>query len=60
MFKGLGLLLSLYVVYAVIAGKVFAKDGARGATVSRVQGPAYFWAVIAIYAGLALALLTVF
>ncbi len=60
MFKTLGILLACYVVYAAVRGEVFAKSGPWGRTVSRSESPKYFWAVIEIYAGLGLALLTVF
>jgi len=60
MFKALGLILGLYACYAALAGEVYAKDGVRGRTVSRAESPQYFWVVVAIYAGLALALATVF
>lgn len=60
MFKVLGLLVGLYALYAVVTGEVYAKSGAWGRTVSRAKSPEYFWVVIAIYAGLALALATIF
>lgn len=60
MFKVLGLMVGLYTLYAAVTGEVYAKPGAWGRTVSRAESPEYFWVVIAIYAGLALALATVF
>ena len=60
MFKVLGALVALYTVYAAIDGKVYAKSGAWGRTISRTDSPEYFWIVIAVYAGLSVALLTVF
>ena len=60
MFKALGVLVGLYMLHAALTGKVFAKSGPWGKTVSRVDSPRYFWAVIAVYAALALALLMVF
>lgn len=60
MFKMLGFLVGLYTLYAAINGEVYAKAGAWGRTVSRVDAPAYFWVVIAIYAALSVALVTVF
>lgn len=60
MFKALGLLVALYTLYAVVKGEVHAKSGAWGKTVSRAESPEYFWVVIAIYAALALALVTIF
>jgi hypothetical protein len=60
MFKFLGVLVLLYAAYAAVKGAVFAKSGASGRTVSRDESPRYFWAVIAVYAALGIALLTVF
>ncbi|MGB7930687.1 MAG: hypothetical protein WCH04_00425 [Gammaproteobacteria bacterium] len=60
MFKLLGILVGLYTLYAAINGEVYAKSGAWGRTVLRVKSPEYFWVVIAIYAGLSIALITVF
>lgn len=60
MFKLLGVLVGLYVVLAVSRGEVFAKSGIWGKTVSREESPTYFWAVVAVYSLLALALVTVF
>lgn len=59
-FQILGILVALYTAYAVFKGQVYAKSGAWGRTVSRIDTPAYFWVVIAIYAGLSVALITVF
>jgi len=60
MFEVLGIVLAVYTVYAAFAGEVYAKSGASGRTVSKQDSPAYFWAVLAIYAGLSVALITVF
>jgi hypothetical protein len=60
MFKILGIVVALYTAYAVINGEVYAKSGPWGRTVSRVDSPRYFWAVIVIYACLSVALLTIF
>ena len=60
MFKMLGILLALYTLYAAFKGEVYAKSGAWGRTLSRDGSPEYFWLVIAIYAGLSVALLTLF
>ncbi len=60
MFKVLGLVVGLYTVYAAVKGEVHAKAGPWGRIVSRSESPEYFWVVIAVYAGLALALATVF
>jgi len=60
MLELLGILLGVYTVYAATTGEVFAKSGARGRTISRAESAEYFWVVIAIYAGLALALMFLF
>jgi len=60
MFKGLGILLAIYTAYAISQGEVFAKSGAWGNTISKTESPKYFWAVIAVYVLLAIALVTVF
>jgi hypothetical protein len=59
-FKMLGLLVGLYTLYAALKGEVFAKNGTSGRVVSRAESPEYFWVVIAIYAGLGIALVTIF
>jgi hypothetical protein len=60
MFTVIGALLALYTLYATISGAVYAKSGLSGRTVTKAQSPRYFWTVIAIYAGLSIALVTVF
>ncbi|MGR9087025.1 MAG: hypothetical protein ACU841_08130 [Gammaproteobacteria bacterium] len=60
MFKLLGILVALYTFQSIHKGEVFAKSGLWGRTVSKSNSPGYFWLVIAIYAGLSAALLTVF
>ena len=60
MFKLLGVLVGLYTLYAAFAGEVIAKSGPWGRTISRADSPRYFWTVVAIYALLALARLTIF
>ena len=60
MFKALGILVGAYALYAAVKGEVYAKSGPWGRTVSRERSPEYFWTVIAVYAGLGLALTTVF
>ena len=60
MFKIVGGLLAAYVAFAVARGEVYAKSGAWGRTVKRTESATYFWAVIAIYGALSLALLIVF
>jgi hypothetical protein len=59
-FKVLGILAALYTAYAAISGKVYVKSGAGGKTVTRAESPREFWVSIGIYAGLSIALLTVF
>jgi hypothetical protein len=59
-FEPLGLLVGIYTAYAALTGSVYAKSGPGGRLVSREESPEYFWLVIAIYAGLSVALLTVF
>ena len=60
MFKALGVLVVAYALYAAVKGEVYAKSGPWGRTVSREDSPEYFWVVVAIYAGLGVALLTIF
>jgi hypothetical protein len=60
MFKVLGVLLAAYVVVAIVRGEVYAKAGVWGRIVDRATSPGYFWTVVCLYSGLALALVTVF
>ena len=60
MFKALGLFLGLYVAYAAYKGEVYAKSGAWGRAVMRTDSLEYFWMVIVVYAGLSIALITLF
>jgi hypothetical protein len=60
MFPGLGIAVLLYVLYALGKGEVYAKDRWSGRKVMRTESPGYFWVVISIYAGLGIALLTIF
>ena len=60
LFELLGALLGIYTVWAVFEGEVYAKAGPGGRKVSRDDTPRHFWLAIAVYAGLSLALLTVF
>jgi hypothetical protein len=59
-FKILGVLVGLYTLYAALKGEVYAKNGISTRVVSRTDSPVYFWVVIAIYAGLSVALVTIF
>jgi len=60
MFKALGIVVAAYTLWAAVGGKVYAKDGWSGRYIVKAEEPRYFWTVIAIYAGLSVALLTVF
>jgi hypothetical protein len=60
MFDLLGALVAAYVAYALIDGSVLAKRGPWGERIERAAEPHRYWVVIAIYAGLAIALVTVF
>ncbi len=60
LFDLLGGMLGLYVGYAVIDGKVYAKHRAWGRSWSRVENPVRFWTIIAIYTTLAIALVVGF
>jgi hypothetical protein len=60
MFKLLGVLVAAYTLLAVLRGEVVAKKGPWARVVSRETSPRYFWVVIVIYAGLAVAMITVF
>jgi hypothetical protein len=60
MFTLLGALLATYVAQAVWRGEVHARRHAWGERISRDAEPHRFWTVIAIYTGLAIALVTVF
>lgn len=60
LFTGLGILLGVYTLHAAMSGEVFAKSGPWGRTIRQANSPRYFWVVIVIYAGLSIALVTVF
>jgi hypothetical protein len=60
LFKLLGVLLAMYTLYSALRGEVYAKQRAWGLTFRRTEEPRWFWTVIVIYAGLSVALLTVF
>jgi hypothetical protein len=60
LFKVLGVALSLYVVYGVSAGHIYAKRGIWGATIKRDEEPVGYWSTIVVYTGLSLALFFVF
>ena len=60
LFKVLGVVLLLYVVYGVSVGEIYAKRGIWGATIKRDDQPVGYWSTIVVYAGLSLALFFVF
>ena len=60
LFQTLGVLLAIYVIYAIASGRVHTKDHWKGATLERDAQPGQYWTVIVIYAGLSLALYFVF
>jgi hypothetical protein len=60
MFRLLGVLVALYTLYSTLRGEVYARFGAGGRAVSKVEEPGWFWTTIVIYAGLSLALMFVF
>jgi hypothetical protein len=60
MFKALGLVVVLYTAWAAFDGKVYAKHRWSGRHILKSEEPRYFWAVIAIYGVLGIALMTVF
>ena len=62
MFKALGFLLAIYVAWAAVDGKVFAKQsGLRGPRYfHRDEEPGWFWTIIAVYGLLSLAMVTIF
>jgi hypothetical protein len=59
-FQTLGVLLAIYVIYALACGRVYAKDRWKGATFERGVQPGRYWTTIVIYAGLSAALYFVF
>ena len=60
MFVLLSIPVALYVVYATVAGVVWVHRGPFPRRVVRAENPVSFWLNVTIYAGLALALATVF
>ena len=59
-FKILGIVVFLYTLYSSFVGEVYAKDKISGRTINRSEEKTYFWAVIACYFGLSLALYFIF
>ena len=60
MFKMLGILVALYVVYALAAGQVYARRGVWGALLKRSENPFRYWAAVTAYSCLSAALILVF
>jgi cytochrome c biogenesis factor len=60
MFKLLGVVVGVYTFAAALKGTVYARSGVWGRAISKHESPDRFWMVIAIYAALSVALLTVF
>lgn len=55
LFKGIGVLVFIYTLYAVYTGEVFARDKWTGRMFRKADEPKYYWAVIVIYFGLSIA-----
>lgn len=60
LFKLLGGLVLAYAALSAMQGSVYARHRAWGRRIERDAEPGWFWSVIVIYAGLGIALLTVF
>lgn len=60
MFVLLAIPLALYVLYAAATGAVWVRQGPGGRRVARAEEPGYFWTCLGVYAGLAIAMATVF
>ncbi|MGH8504419.1 MAG: hypothetical protein ACRETM_00470 [Stenotrophobium sp.] len=60
MFKLLGVCVLIYAAYAAVTGSIQVRSGIGSRTVNREESPIYFWTCVVIYAGLAVALMTVF
>ncbi|MBX3700200.1 MAG: hypothetical protein KF903_04295 [Dokdonella sp.] len=60
LFDLLGAMLGLYVVLALVRGRVSAKAGWRLREIVRDEEPADFWTVIVLYGLLSLALIVWF
>jgi hypothetical protein len=59
-FKMLGVLVALYVAYALTVGKVYARRGPWGVIWTRTEAPFWYWSTIVIYGVLSAALFFVF
>ena len=60
LFDLLGALLALYLAYALARGEVVAKSGPGARRIVRDDSPRAYWATMAIYAALVVALVLVF
>jgi hypothetical protein len=60
LFALLGVLVLAYAGWSAYQGSVYARHRAWGRRIERDEEPVYFWGVIVVYAGLGVALLTVF
>lgn len=60
MFKGLGILLIIYVLYGIYCGGIYAKDGPGGRMFYRTEEPGRYWIIISVYVLLAIALIYIF
>jgi len=60
MFALLAVPLAAYTLYAAATGEIWVAQGARARRVSRHESPLYFWACVAVYAVLAVAMATIF
>ena len=59
-FDILGIGVAAYTLVAAATGRVWARSGPGARLVTRDRSPRYFWVVIAIYAGLSVALIAWF
>ncbi|AKC86855.1 hypothetical protein [Pseudoxanthomonas suwonensis] len=60
LFDLLGGLLALYLAYALARGEVVVKSGPGARRIERHRSPRDYWAAMAVYAVLAIALVVVF
>lgn len=60
MFKSLGILLIIYVLYGIYYGGVYAKEGPGGRMIYRTEEPKRYWIIISVYILLAIALIYIF
>lgn len=60
MFRVLGVLLACYVAQALVSGNVYSKSGPWGRTFRRDENAPGYWAAVAAYTLLALALIFIF